>query len=99
MGGSPNQVGNIFTPFYLQTPFPKITAVSFIMPDEFGEHLIRYPRPFLLTEHLQILQIPRSMLALLLFSSSHLLQGSGQGLGRPLQMLGFVLSEPFLSGF
>jgi len=38
------------------------------MPDEFGEHLTREQRPFLHTEYLQI---PRSMLALLLFSSSH----------------------------
>jgi len=36
------------------------------MPDEFGEHLTGDRSPFLHTEHLQI---PRSMLALLLFSS------------------------------
>jgi len=41
------------------------------MPDEFGEHLTRDQRPFLHPESLQILQIPRSMLALLLFSSAH----------------------------
>jgi len=40
------------------------------MPDEFGEHPRRDPRSFLFTESLQILQIPRSMLALLLFSSA-----------------------------
>jgi len=37
------------------------------MPDEFGEQLTRDQRPFLHTESLQIL---RSMLALLLFSSA-----------------------------
>lgn len=42
-----------------------------IMPDEFGEHLTRDQRPFLHTESLQILQIPSSMLVLLLFSSLH----------------------------
>jgi len=48
------------------------------MPDEFGEHLKRDQRPFLHSESLQILQIPRSMLVLLLFSSLH---SSGQGTG------------------
>ncbi len=42
-----------------------------IMPEEFGEHLIRDQRPFLHTESLQILQIHSSMLVLLLFSSPH----------------------------
>ena len=42
-----------------------------IMPDEFGEHLTRDQRPFLHTESLQILQIPSSMLVVLLFSSLH----------------------------
>jgi len=41
------------------------------MPDEFGEHLTRDQRPFIHTESLQILQIPRSMLVFLLFSSAH----------------------------
>jgi len=40
------------------------------MPDEFGEHLTRDQRSVLHTESLQILQIPRSMLALILFSSA-----------------------------
>jgi len=40
------------------------------MPDEFGQHLRRDQRPFLRTESLQILQISRSMLVLLLFSSA-----------------------------
>jgi len=43
----------------------------YIMPDEFEEHLTRDQRPFLHTESLQVLQIPRSMLVLLLFSSAH----------------------------
>ncbi len=42
-----------------------------IMPEEFGEHLIRDQRPFLHTESLQILQIHSSMTVLLLFSSPH----------------------------
>ncbi len=42
-----------------------------IMPEEFGEHLIRDQRPFLHTESLQIHQIHSSMLVLLLFSSPH----------------------------
>jgi len=37
-------------------------------PDEFGEHLTRDQRQFLHKESLLIVQIPRSMLALLLFS-------------------------------
>ncbi len=47
------------------------------MPDEVREHLIRDQRPFLHPESLQILQIHSSMLVLLLFSSPHLLPGSG----------------------
>jgi len=43
------------------------------MPDEFGEHLTGDQRPFLNIESLQILQIPRSMLVFLLFSSAHAL--------------------------
>ncbi len=42
-----------------------------IMPEEFGEHLIRDQRTFLHTESLQILQIHSSMTVLLLFSSPH----------------------------
>ncbi len=42
-----------------------------IMPEEFGEHLIRDQRPFLHPESLQILQIHSSMTVLLLFSSPH----------------------------
>ena len=39
------------------------------MPDEVREHLTRDQRPFLHPESLQTLQIPSSMLVLLLFSS------------------------------
>ncbi len=42
-----------------------------VIPDEVREHLIRDQRPFLHPESLQILQIPSSMMVLLLFSSSH----------------------------
>jgi len=49
-----------------------------MMPDEF-EHLTKDQRPFLHTESLQILQIPRPMLVLLLFSSLH---SSDQGTNR-----------------
>ncbi len=56
----------------LQCPFPRVNSSEFspIMPEEFGEHLIRDQRPFLHTESLQILQIHSSMLVLL-FSSPH----------------------------
>jgi len=57
------------------------------MPDEFGEHLTRDQRPFLQTDFLQILQIPKSMLVLLLFSSDH---SSGQGLEQSWQKFNFV---------
>jgi len=66
------------------------------MPDEFGEHLTRDQRPFLHIESLQILQIHKFMLVLLLFSSLH---SSGQGLGRSWQKLHFVLSYTFLCWF
>uniref|UniRef100_A0A8C2HJQ0 non-specific serine/threonine protein kinase n=1 Tax=Cyprinus carpio TaxID=7962 RepID=A0A8C2HJQ0_CYPCA len=42
-----------------------------IMPDEVREHLTRDQRPFLHSESLQTIQIPSSMLVLLLFSPSH----------------------------
>ncbi len=58
--------------------YGKTVAFSFnssqfspIMPDEVREHLTRDQRPFLHTESLQILQIPSSMLVLLLCSSPH----------------------------
>jgi len=50
------------------------------MPDEFGEHLTRDQRPFLYTESFQILQITRSMLALLLFHSFSIGFRSGTGM-------------------
>ncbi len=57
----------------LQWSFSQDNSSEFspIMPEEFGEHLIRDQRPFLHTESLQILQIHSSMLVLLLFSSPH----------------------------
>ncbi len=56
----------------LQRPFPAQQLWVFsIMPEEFGEHLIRDQRPFFHPESLQILQIHSSMLVLLLFSSPH----------------------------
>ncbi len=42
-----------------------------LKPDEVREHLTRDQRPFLHPESLQILQIPSSMMVLLLFSSPH----------------------------
>ncbi len=64
----------------LQRPFYQDNSSEFspIMPEEFGEHLIRDQRPFLHTESLQILQIHS------FFSSVHLthfLQGSAQRTG------------------
>ncbi len=41
------------------------------MPDKVREHLTRDQRPFLHPESLQILQIPSSVMVLLLFSSPH----------------------------
>ncbi len=62
-----------------------------IMPEEFGEHLIRDQRPFLHPESLQILQIHSSMLVLLLFSSPHsfstgLRSGNWNGHSRSLDL-------------
>ncbi len=72
-----------------------------VMPEEFGEHLTRDQRPFLHPESLQILQIPSSMLVLLLFSSPLLVfyRVQVRGLGQPWQKLHFVLSDPFLCWF
>ncbi len=63
-------------PFYsilFETSICQFNSSKFspIMPDEVREHLTRIQRPFLRPESLQILQIPSSMLVLLLFSSSH----------------------------
>ncbi len=87
----------------LQRPFPRGNKlwVSPIMPEEFGEHLIRDQGPFLHTESLQILQIHSSMLVLLLFSSPH---SSSTGFRSEdwnghSKKLGFVLSDPFCCCF
>ncbi len=60
-------------PQLLQRPFSQDNSSEFspVMPEEFGEHLIRDQRPFLHPESLQILQIHSSMLVLLLLSSPH----------------------------
>ncbi len=57
----------------IATSFSQDNSSEFspIMPEEFGEHLIRDQRPFLHPESLQILQIHSSMTVLLLFSSPH----------------------------
>ncbi len=67
-------VGHIYWHPIIATSFSQDNSSEFspIMPEEFGEHLIRDQRPFLHTESLQILQIHSSMLVLLLlFSSPH----------------------------
>jgi len=71
---SPEHIGNNYLPpfikYFLQPPFAKITALS--LPLQCLMSLTGDQRPFLHTESLQILQIPRSMmLVLLLFSSDH----------------------------
>jgi len=69
-----NTLGTIICPLLLNTfasSFCKENSQresSPIMPDEFGEHLTRDQR---LVLHTESLQIHRSMLALLLFSSAH----------------------------
>ncbi len=57
----------------IATSFSQHNSSEFspLMPEEFGEHLIRDQRPFLHPESLQILQIHSSMTVLLLFSSPH----------------------------
>ncbi len=66
-------VGHNYWHPIIATSFSQDNSSEFspIMPEEFGEHLIRDQRPFLHPESLQILQIHSSMLALLLFSSPH----------------------------
>ncbi len=66
-------VGHNYWHPIIATSFSQHNSSEFspIMPEEFGEHLIRDQRPFLHTESLQILQIHSSMLVLLLFSSPH----------------------------
>ncbi len=66
-------VGHNYWHPIIATSFSQHNSSEFspIMPEEFGEHLIRDQRPFLHTESLQILQIHSSMTVLLLFSSPH----------------------------
>ncbi len=66
-------VGHNYWHPIIATSFTQGNSSEFspIMPEEFGEHLIRDQRPFLHPESLQILQIHSSMLVLLLFSSPH----------------------------
>ncbi len=70
-----------------------------IMPEEFGENLIRDQRPFLQPESLQIRQIHSSKLFLLLFRELHpspFLKGSGQRTGTAMQC---SFCDPFLCLF
>ncbi len=66
-------VGHNYWHPIIATSFSQHNSSEFspIMPEEFGEHLIRDQRPFLHPESLQILQIHSSMTVLLLFSSPH----------------------------
>ncbi len=64
---------NAFSSSCWPTSFSQGNSSEFspIMPEEFGEHLIRDQRLFSSYESLQILQIHSSMLVLLLFSSPY----------------------------
>ncbi len=66
-------VGHNYWHPIIATSFSQDNSSEFspIMPEEFGEHLTRYQRPFLHPESLQILQIHSSMLVLLLFTLLH----------------------------
>ncbi len=66
-------VGHNYWHPIIATSFSQHNSSEFspIMPEEFGEHLIRDQRPFSSYESLQILQIHSSMTVLLLFSSPH----------------------------
>ncbi len=66
-------VGHNYWHPIIATSFSQDNSSEFspIMPEDFGEHLIRDQRPFLHPESLQILQIHSSMTVLLLFSSPH----------------------------
>ncbi len=66
-------VGHNYWHPIIATSFSQGNSSEFspIMPEEFGEHMIRDQRPFLHPESLQILQIHSSMTVLLLFSSPH----------------------------
>ncbi len=63
-------------PFYsilFETSICQFSSSKFspLMPDDVREHLTRDQKPFLHPESLQTVQIPCSMLVLLLFSSPH----------------------------
>jgi len=78
----------LFAPFYLilfATSYFQDNSPesSPIMPEAFGEHLTRDQRPFLHTES----------------PKTHSFRVQVWTLGWPLQMLGFVLSDPFLFWF
>ncbi len=69
-------IQNLTAPFYsipFETSICQFNSSKFshIIPDEVREHLTRDQRPFLHPGSLQTLQIPSSMLVLLLFSSPH----------------------------
>ncbi len=66
-------VGHNYWHPIIATSFSQDNSSEFspIMPEEFGEHLIRDQRPVLHPQSLQILQIPSSMMVLLLFSSPY----------------------------
>ncbi len=94
-------VGHNYWHPIIATSFSQHNSSEFspIMPEEFGEHLIRDQRPFLHTESLQILQIHSSMTVLLLFSSPHFYRVQVRGQRQPWSNIHFVLSDPFLCLF
>ncbi len=67
------RVGHNYWHPIIATSFSQDNSSEFspVMPEEFGEHLIRDKRTFLHSESLQILQIHSSILVLLLFSLPH----------------------------
>ncbi len=75
-------VGHNYLHSIIATSFSQHNSSEFspIMPEEFGEHLIRDQRPFLQTESLQILQIHSSSLQ---FTSLIFCRVQVRGLGRP----------------
>ncbi len=87
-------------PFYsilFETSICQFNSSKFspIMPEEVREHLTRDQRLFLHPESLQILQIPSSMMVLLLFSSpTYFLQGSGQRTGMAIAEAWFCAQWP-----
>ncbi len=92
-------VGHNYWHPIIATSFSQDNSSEFspIMPEEFGEHLIRDQRAFLHTESVQILQIHSSMLVLLLFSSPHSLSVGFRSKDR--EKINFELSDPFLCLF